>query len=785
MVSIKDSGGYGFGFVGKPFLREGENEHSLRFVQNGGNEEYRHLSEKEIAALEANGNYCPDWSMVLVKDPFETKQIRRTDFYGLVRIGAVESKVLSFHDFMQPEGILSSTIISCDIGSHCSISHCRFIANYIIKDNCILASVDEMQTTNHAKFGNGVLKEGEDPAVLVQIDLMNEAGGRSIAPFAGITTADAFLWASYRENPELPKRFQEMTNLVCDSRRGRYGIIDHDCVIKGSRIIKDVYVGPCTYIKGANKLKNLSLMSTEDSPVQIGEGVELVNGIIGCGCNVFYGCKAVRFVMGDNCALKYGARLIHSVLGDNSTVSCCEMLNNLIFPGHEQHHNNSFLIASLVMGQSNLAAGATVGSNHNSRGNDGELVGGRGFWPALSSTLKHNSKFASYTLLAKGNYPAELFVELPFSLISDNTSLHRREIRPAFWWMYNMYALERNSYKYKIRDRRRHPRQIIETSYLAPDTSNEIRKARFLLCIWTAKSYLNSIDTSSPALVDQLEGIAGTKLTADILDKLKATATFHAWGHADENTQNLLSALVIIGKRLLETMPELVSSLEVFGEGIENSPNPVLIIRPECAYNAYTSMLCYYGIKEAGLYCGETGASFSSLMEDCRRSDLVNRGEEQLGFYARAQSTGQIFWENAGGQLIPSKKITQLLDDVLNRKITSWDDMHQRYKDLHLEYPQQKAYDACLALFAIYGTDCLSPEQLEDARAKALDARDFIDRQVFLTKDKDYRNFFRSITYRSPAEQEAVIGILSDNAFINSTKEHSACIKGIINNMRY
>ena len=85
----------------------------------------------------------------------------------------------------------------------------------------------------------------------------------------------------------------------------------------------------------------------------------MVNGIVGLGCHVFYGCKAVRFVMGNNTKLKYGARLIHSFLGDNSTVSCCEILNNLIFPAHEQHHNNSFLIASLVMGQSNMAAGAT------------------------------------------------------------------------------------------------------------------------------------------------------------------------------------------------------------------------------------------------------------------------------------------------------------------------------------------------------------------------------------------------------------------------------------------
>ena len=81
--------------------------------------------------------------------------------------------------------------------------------------------------------------------------------------------------------------------------------------------------------------------------------------------------------MGDNSQLKYGARLINSYLGDNSTISCCEVLNSLIFPAHEQHHNNSFLCAATVFGQSNMAAGATIGSNHNSRGADGEIIAGR------------------------------------------------------------------------------------------------------------------------------------------------------------------------------------------------------------------------------------------------------------------------------------------------------------------------------------------------------------------------------------------------------------------------
>ena len=97
-----------------------------------------------------------------------------------------------------------------------------------------------------------------------------------------------------------------MTEAMFDRRRGRYGTIGRHSVLKSNRVIKDVSIGECAYVKGSNKLKNLSILSSERERSQIGEGVELVNGIVGYGCRVFYGCKAVRFVMGANSASNTG-----------------------------------------------------------------------------------------------------------------------------------------------------------------------------------------------------------------------------------------------------------------------------------------------------------------------------------------------------------------------------------------------------------------------------------------------------------------------------------------------
>ncbi|MGD9897862.1 MAG: DUF4954 family protein [Calditrichaceae bacterium] len=460
-------------FVPKELRADKKDRYYFRNRQTDSHK-YRALTSKEIEILVKNNNTAELWDKILVSDNFDPSLVRNCDFWGMVRIGDLSRKYLEFHKLRLPVGLNNCTIISCDIGNDVVMRNVQYLSHYIIGNNCILFNIDEMLTVDTAKFGNGIVKEGEDESVRIWLEVGNENGGRKILPFAGILPADAYLWSRFRDDSGLLHRFQEMTDQLGDTRRGYYGSIGNHCVIKNSRIIKDVNIGPHCYIKGANKLKNLTIQSSAEEPTQIGEGVELVNGIIGHGNHIFYGVKAVRFVTCRNVQVKYGARLINSFLGSNSTVSCCELLNNLIFPFHEQHHNNSFLIASTLLGQSNIAAGATIGSNHNSRAADGEILAGRGFWPGLVTNFKHNSRFASFTLVAKGNYPSEMNVTLPFSLISAADNSADVNIIPAFWFRYNMYALARNKWKFKNRDKRKVKDQHIETDFLAPDTAEEM-----------------------------------------------------------------------------------------------------------------------------------------------------------------------------------------------------------------------------------------------------------------------------------------------------------------------
>lgn len=467
----------GYHFLGTPYLPEGKDEYYLRNQQQPYERTYRNLHPVEIDILIRNNNTSDNWQHILVTEGFNANQVRNCKFFGFIRIGKLDPVYREFHNLRVPVGLYNSTIISSDIGDNVCIDHVSYLSHYIIDEDVILNKINELATTDNAKFGNGMLKQGEENKQRVRIEVCNENAGRAIIPFEGMLPGDAYLWSRHRADHELQQKLIELTENQFDTRRGFYGSIGKRTVIKSCRIIKDVKIGTDAYIKGANKLKNLTIRSDAARKSQIGEGCELVNGIIGYGCRIFYGVKAVRFITASHSQLKYGARLINSYLGNNATISCCEVLNSLIFPAHEQHHNNSFLCAALLMGQSNIAAGATIGSNHNSRSADGEIIAGRGFWPGLCVSLKHNSVFASFTILAKGDYPAELNIHIPFSLVSNDVANDQLLVYPGYWFKHNMYALERNAWKYVERDRRTDKIQNIDYDYLAPDTIQEMISA--------------------------------------------------------------------------------------------------------------------------------------------------------------------------------------------------------------------------------------------------------------------------------------------------------------------
>ena len=383
--------------------------------------------------------------------PSEIEQLERqgnySDDWSTVRVA----------DPFLVKNVRNSTLSNCTLGANVTIRDVRLLSGYTLGANVTLFNIGEMT-------GGGTPKP---------LEVMNENGGRAIVPFAGMTIGDAYMWARYRGRKAFMQKLEAFTTSEVGSRKSE--------------------VGECCSIENTTCIRNVDILSSEEDPTVVDSCITLIDGVVGYGCTVEHGVIAERFLLGEHVHLEFGLRLNDTVVGDNSTLARCEVGNSIIFPAHEQHHNNSFLIAALVMGQSNIAAGGTIGSNHNSRTADNEIVAGRGFWPGLCCSFKHSSRFASYCLLAKGDYPAELDITLPFALVNNNVSKDQLEIMPAYWWMYNMYAMDRNSKKFAKRDKRVVKAQHIEFDNLAPDTAEEIFRGIMQLRAWMAASTSDTV----------------------------------------------------------------------------------------------------------------------------------------------------------------------------------------------------------------------------------------------------------------------------------------------------
>ncbi|WP_114750678.1 DUF4954 family protein [Pleomorphovibrio marinus] len=706
----------GYNFIPNPYLPEGEDEYYLRNKQNRSGTNYRKLSAREIEILVRNRNQSDDWNKILVADLFDPELVKNCKFFGLVRIGKLEACFLEYHNLRMAVGLYNSTIISCDLGDNVVVDNVNYLSHYILGNEVVLVNVNEMSTTNYAKFGNGILKEGEDSSVRIWLEVCNENGGRKIVPFSGMLPGDAWIWSRFRTDREFQERLIEFTQNGFDSKRGYYGKVGDRSIIKNCLIIKDVWVGSDAYIKGANKLKNLTIHSSETATSQVGEGCELVNGIISEGCRIFYGVKAVRFVMASHSQLKYGARLINSYLGNNSTISCCEVLNSLIFPAHEQHHNNSFLCAALVLGQSNMAAGATVGSNHNSRGADGEIIAGRGFWPGLCVSLKHNSKFASFNIVAKGEYPAELNIKLPFSLVSNQLHTNRLIVMPAYWMMYNMYALARNSWKYEDRDRRSEKTQHLEYAYLAPDSIQEVFDGLEILEEATGNAFLS------------LNHPNGDFSSEECREK---------------------------GAYLLIRKDPILINMDYFVEGWENSKRQVQLIKVPQAWGIYRDLLALYAVETTMNFFDN--APFPEFEEI---GQLIP--EEHI----------QWDWQNVGGQLLPGRVQEKLVIAIKEGGIKGWDQVHQFYSDQQEKYPFWKARHAFDVLLLSLGKSkgSFSKNDWLEVLNQAANTRSYLSEQVYLSRKKDYDNPFRNLVYDSLEERDLIVGAFEDNSFIKQDK---------------
>ncbi len=298
---------------------------------------------------------------------------------------------------------------------------------------------------------------------------------------------------------------------------------------------------------------------------------------------------------------------------------------------------------------------------------------------------------------------------------------------PAFWWMYNMYALARNTWKFTNRDKRKNKVQNIEFDSLAPDTIEEIFSALELLELWTGK--------------------------ASVRSKIKLT------NKSDDE-------LILIGRELLRDSKDEISNLEILGENVEKSNRKVIILKVHKAYHAYCDMLHYYAIKNLMEYLNSTPeADFSSMCKALNGERIKT-------------------WVNLGGQLIPAHDVDQLRSDIGSGKLNTWKNIHLRYNRLWKAYPLEKQKHAFSTLCEVLEIDHLTKEHWLTALDKAIVIQEYIRDQVYNSRKKDFDNPFRQATYRNMAEMKAAIGTIEDNSFVKQVRVETDDFKKRIDELK-
>jgi hypothetical protein len=320
--------------------------------------------------------------------------------------------------------------------------------------------------------------------------------------------------------------------------------------------------------------------------------------------------------------------------------------------------------------------------------------------------------------MAKGDYPAELNIPLPFSLISNDISNSQLVIMPCYWFMYNMYALARNSAKYVDRDKRTKKIQHIEYDYLAPDSVNEIFTALQLLRRFTAKS----------------------------LNK--------EW--KDEKV------LAMEGDRLLNDASLDFKKVQVHAEGFESGNRTVQIIKIKEAYTIYKQLIIYYAVEQLVLFSNRQ--SFSSF-EAFRQ--------------ALPQTPVRKDWVNVGGQLLTKISMQDLLGKIRKGDIKSWNEVHQFYQQHGIAYTEQKLHHAFASLLELLEIepDRFTPDLFASLLQQAAATKTWMVENIYSSRAKDFDNDFRQMVYDNEAEMESVIGKLDDNVFIQQQQEELAVFK--------
>ena len=430
--------------------------------------QWRDLSAEQIEQLTRQGCTCSDWSRVQAAEGFDAQRIRAVHFSGDVKLGTFRKDVSFFGGLTKPAGLYHATIHNCTIGNDVYISQVRnYIANYVIEDNVVIDNIDLLAVEGESAFGNGV-----------EVDAVNEAGGREIPIYDELSAHTAYVIAFYRHRPQVVAKLKRMIGDYTASVTSATGRIGHGARILNARLLKNIKVGPAGVIEGVNRLENGSINSSDEDPVYIGPGVYAENFIVCSGSRITDGTIISDCFIGQGTVLAKEYSAENSVFFANCGGFHGEACAIFAGPYTVTHHKSTLLIAGLF---SFLNAGSgTNQSNHMYKlGPVHQGVVERGSKTGSDSYMLWPAKVGAFTVVMGRHYRNADTSDLPFSYLIE----HQDESVLAPAVNLRSVGTVRDARKWPQRDRRKDSKKLdmIHFKLLSPFTIQKMINGQNLL----------------------------------------------------------------------------------------------------------------------------------------------------------------------------------------------------------------------------------------------------------------------------------------------------------------
>ena len=163
-------------------------------------ETYRKLSADEIQMLENNKCQAENWNLVEVKEDFSPQNIQHVEFSGNIKLGVFDKTHSLWGGVKKQCGIYNAKLHNCTIHDNVLINKIsNYIANYEIMENVIINNVGILAVNGKCHFGNGL-----------ELEVLNEAGGREVLIYDELTAQIAYLQTFYRHKPQMVENLHKM-----------------------------------------------------------------------------------------------------------------------------------------------------------------------------------------------------------------------------------------------------------------------------------------------------------------------------------------------------------------------------------------------------------------------------------------------------------------------------------------------------------------------------------------------------------------------------------------------